>query len=438
MRTASIVTLLSLAAMLATLPAWAADENPEPVALLAPGAKPLDPKADKVLVLPCDASGFSGTGVDGALCAQELRKALAAALGPSGFSLEPLRPALEAEKLGALAWRCAIGSWHTWEEHRSFDPGADPCRAGIAALPNEMALLAALAKGEPGCPPAPRFVLGLHVGCRGSGDKPDSLKLRILAFLWDLESEKVHSIVQSIEDARTGDVLPRMSRIPAEAIQLLRKAAPAKEAADPSKLLKKSWKLPVRVRKGARPIDLAKEKVFLLPCDTFGFGEVADEAAMAAALFVGTASAFGESGVPLTPLKPVLEAAGLRGLTYQVAYGAYHIVDFHDSFSFDDGCGKGIEMVPVALSKAIGLAVEKLGLEAPIPKYVFGLAVVSEGEAKPGVLEYRVIACLYDLDAKLLHSVAYPLRESKKDYLLIDMAGLPGQVFESLRKTAFK
>lgn len=305
-------------------------------------------------------------------------------------------------------------------------------------MPREMERVAALAKGMPGIKAVPRFVLALHVGCRGPGEKPDTLKLRLLACLWDLEAGKAHTIVQRIEEARAADVLARMSCIPAEAALLAaRHAAPAKEA-DPSKPLKTPWKMQVEARKGATPIDLAKEKVLLLPCGPWGFAGAVDEAATGAALLAGTVSFFGESGISLAPMGPVFEAAGLNAMSYRLCYGAYHVADFHEQFTLDDGCGVGIEEVPVMVNKAVGLAVEKLALPGPFPDYLFGLAVVSLGEQKPGVLKYRVIACVYDLVSKQVHTVAWASRETAKDAMLAEMAVLPGEVFEQLGEVAFK
>jgi hypothetical protein len=191
----------------------------------------------------------------------------------------------------------------------------------------------------------------------------------------------------------------------------------------------------VFLRDGAAPIDLTKEKILILPADVYGFGGIFDETMAMGALVAGCLSSFGSAAVDLNPLAPVFEAAGLKGMSYQLAYGVYHCIDFHQSYSLNDGCGKGIELVPEAINKLVGLAMEKLNM-SPQPTYIFALTVLSEGESLPGVLKYRVVACLYDTVQKLVHSCTYYTATTAKDAMIAEMSQIPGNAFSTLMEKA--
>jgi hypothetical protein len=191
----------------------------------------------------------------------------------------------------------------------------------------------------------------------------------------------------------------------------------------------------VFVRGDALPIDLTKEKILILPCDTWGFSGIMDETAAMGALILGVNGAFGSAAVDLNPLTPVFEAAGLKGMAYQLASGVYHCIDYHQSFDLNDACGKGIEKVPAAINQLVGLAMDKLGM-SPKPTYIFALTVMSEGQNLAGLQNYRVIACIFDTVKNLVHSCVYYTDSTMADAMIPQMSQIPGVAFGKLMEKA--
>src|SRR5262245_26402383 len=90
------------------------------------------------------------------------------------------------------------------------------------------------------------------------------------------------------------------------------------------------------VRPGSAPANVKADKFLVMPVDIHGLP--GDKLAQEAALFGGFVAAFGENGVPLQPIKPVLETVGLNNLSWEMAEGMYHLVSTHDSYDFaEDG-----------------------------------------------------------------------------------------------------
>ncbi|MHC4778269.1 MAG: hypothetical protein ACYTFG_06830 [Planctomycetota bacterium] len=188
------------------------------------------------------------------------------------------------------------------------------------------------------------------------------------------------------------------------------------------------------VREGAEEIDLETEKILVLPSTHYGFTSYGlDETKMMAALVGGTIKAFGSAGVTLEPLKPAFEAAGIGGVSRRLGYGAYHSIDFHNSFDITkESCDPEAAQVPKVIAQVVTLVAEKLGLDFK-PRYIFGLYMWAYGSGMvPGTAKIRFVGCLYDTEEDKIHSCCYYTKTVAKDMMMVEAVKAPGDVFGKL------
>ena len=168
-------------------------------------------------------------------------------------------------------------------------------------------------------------------------------------------------------------------------------------------------------------IDMQGKKFLVMPVD-MRYVE-GDKDKMGAALFGGFVAEFGESGIPLQPIQPALEAAGLGDLGYKLARGMVHAAFFHNS-SVWDGCGgEDYSVVP----KMLKTLVEKVAelLERPDIKfdYIVVLHIDTLGAGTvPKTTKLRVMGGMFDVQKDEI-AVAFQWDQTTaEDALLAEMA----------------
>jgi len=192
----------------------------------------------------------------------------------------------------------------------------------------------------------------------------------------------------------------------------------------------------VFIREDAEPIDMEVEKLLILPVEAWGFsGEGISDLDITLALVGGTAAAFGTNALMLQPFKEALASAGFPGMGRKLAWGTYHMLDFHQKYDLAaDTCGQGIELVPVTVAKVVAKAAELLGLDFQ-PRYIFALGINGMGKGDPlgKTIEYRVIATIYDKEKKLVHSCTYYTATAPAGKAaLAKIQGIPKEAFNLL------
>ena len=87
-------------------------------------------------------------------------------------------------------------------------------------------------------------------------------------------------------------------------------------------------KFRIHTREGAEPIDLTKDKLFVLPPEQYGFASYAgvDQRRLVDCLDEGILSR-SSSLLTVRPLKPAFEAVGIGGVARRLCYGAYHSIE---------------------------------------------------------------------------------------------------------------
>lgn len=180
-------------------------------------------------------------------------------------------------------------------------------------------------------------------------------------------------------------------------------------------------------REGAPVPDAAADKFIIMPADIHGMPGDATE--NAAALFGGFVGAFKESGVPLQPIKPALEAAGMGNLSWEMAHGMYHVVSVHNTFDLkkdstyhgDSKLAAYAEMT----AKLVKLAAEKLSLDFD-PTYVTCVHIDKQGGGMGGMMKYRVIGAIYNVKAGMIDKVIWYEQNTGSDpkVVLAEMASI--------------
>ena len=198
----------------------------------------------------------------------------------------------------------------------------------------------------------------------------------------------------------------------------------------------------IKVRPEAPMPKMGEDKFVIMPADIHGLP--GDSLAQQAALFGGFVAAFGETGVPLQPIKPALEAAGLGNISWELAEGMYHLVNGHDVYDFkaDGGFHGGDSKLPLIMegtAKIIELAAEQLSLDFK-PKYVAVAHIDSTSSSVPKTIGYRVIVGVYNVEAGLIDRVAYYEKTTADDEkaILAEMATLGQDAYTKLFGDAVK
>ena len=187
------------------------------------------------------------------------------------------------------------------------------------------------------------------------------------------------------------------------------------------------------VRPGSTPANVGTEKFLIMPVDIHGLP--GDKTAQEAALFAGFVAAFGENGVPLQPIKPVMETVGLNNLSYEMAEGMYHLVSTHNTYDFaEDGGFHGgeskLQLIIEGSAKLIEVAANELKLDFK-PKYVVVAHIDSTGSSIPKTVGYRVIGGVYNVEEKKIDQVIwYETSTAEEDAaILADMGTLGGKLY---------
>jgi hypothetical protein len=214
------------------------------------------------------------------------------------------------------------------------------------------------------------------------------------------------------------------------------------EPAEPAPEPVKNGGVPVFVRPDADPVDLGAEKVLVLPVDTWVFFRLKlDEGEISQVLVEECRKAFGDAALSTDPARAALESAGLASTGRRLAYGSYHMIDFHGSWDLTkDTCGRRVEEVPGMVRRVVALVTEKLGMKTP-PRFCFAFAVDGLGVDKArSVLKCRVTASLFDARERRIHSCAFytveiPLDRKKA---LDRICALPAEAVGALLAKAAK
>ena len=185
------------------------------------------------------------------------------------------------------------------------------------------------------------------------------------------------------------------------------------------------------VRPGSTPPDPSVDKFLIMPVDIHLKG---DETAQGAALFAGFVAAFQENGIPLQPIKPVLEAVGLGNLSWEMAHGMYHLVSAHGKYDFrEDATFHGDSKLPIIIegaAKLIETAATELKLDFK-PKYVAVAHIVSASSSVPKTVGYRVIGGIYNVEAGMIDQVIWYESSTADDdaAILAEMSTIGGKLY---------
>ena len=187
------------------------------------------------------------------------------------------------------------------------------------------------------------------------------------------------------------------------------------------------------IRPGAPTPDPAADKFLIMPVDIHGLK--GDKLAQEAALFAGFVAAFQERGVPLQPIKPVMEAVGLNNLSWELAEGMYHLVSFHEKYDFneDGGFHGGDSKLPLIIegtAKLVELAAKELKLDFK-PKYVAVAHIDSSSSSIPKTVGYRVIGGIYNVDEGKIDQVIWyeQTTADEEAAILAEMATLGSKLY---------
>lgn len=184
-------------------------------------------------------------------------------------------------------------------------------------------------------------------------------------------------------------------------------------------------------RPGSAVPNPATDKFLVMPVDIHGLP--GDKLAQEAALFGGFVAAFKEQGVPLQPIKPALEAAGLGNISWELAEGMHHLVSFHNAYDFaeDGGFHGGDSKLPLIMDGAATLvttAASALSLDFQ-PKYVAVAHIDATSSSIPKTVGYRVIGGIYNLEDKKIDQVVWYETSTAEDAVLAEMATIGSKLY---------
>lgn len=197
------------------------------------GAEPIDLEKTQMLILPCDVWGFGSAGLDETALSAALFTGCVNAFGDKGISLEPAKPALEAAGITQSAYRLASGAYHMVDFHKTYNLSEDTCGQGIEEVPTLIAKLVTIAAEQLNLDFKPRYIFALGISGQGAGTIPGTLKYRVIATIYDTETQLLHSVTyytNTMPDDSAA-VLAKMSQIPQEAFDMLMEKAAANQQA---------------------------------------------------------------------------------------------------------------------------------------------------------------------------------------------------------------
>ena len=182
--------------------------------------------------------------------------------------------------------------------------------------------------------------------------------------------------------------------------------------------------------------DKENDKFLILPVDISMPG---DEAAQEVAVFGGFLAAFKDAGIPLQPIKPLMDAAGLDGFSRKLAYGIHHMVTVHNTYDFaeDAALHGGTSEYEVILSLT-GLLIDVINKELKPDfkiKYIALASVQNQGAGTiPETRNYRVIGAVYNVEeAKIDKAIVFENSFADEESAIIaEMAGLGQKIYDQL------
>jgi hypothetical protein len=168
-------------------------------------------------------------------------------------------------------------------------------------------------------------------------------------------------------------------------------------------------------------IDMQGKKFLVMPADMRYLP--GDKLKLAAALFGGFIAEFGENGISLQPIQPMLEKVGLGDLSWKLARGLVHAAFFHHSSQWDSCGGEDYSVVPNLVKTLVEKVAELLGKPDLKFDYIVVLHIDSRGAGTiPGTLKLRVIGGVYDpMKDEILVAVDWD-QVTAEDALLAEMA----------------
>lgn len=187
------------------------------------------------------------------------------------------------------------------------------------------------------------------------------------------------------------------------------------------------------VRPGSTPPDPATDKFLIMPVDIHGLS--GDKLAQEAALFGGFVAAFKENGVPLQPIKPVLETIGLGNLSWELGEGMYHLISVHGKYDFNEDAGfhggsSKLALIIEGTAKLVETAAKELNLDFK-PKYVAVAHIDGTSTSVPKTVAYRVIGGIYNVEEKKIDQVIWYEASTADDEaaILADMGLIGGKLY---------
>lgn len=188
---------------------------------------------------------------------------------------------------------------------------------------------------------------------------------------------------------------------------------------------------------GAPPVDPRGEAILLLSPAAEGFSEVKrtdDE--IAETLLAAAKKRFRRNGIDLTPLRATFSSAGVGDMSRNLARAAYHALEEHDAFTFEDCCEWGSPRLPAALDKLVQLTVLRYHLDQQ-PRYLLALFMETTGIGPVvGSAECRMSAVLYDAADRRLHTALWYDETLTGTTALEEAEILLDGILEALRKHA--
>ena len=189
-------------------------------------------------------------------------------------------------------------------------------------------------------------------------------------------------------------------------------------------------------RPETEPPDKEADKFLILPVDINLPG---NELAQEAAVFGGLIAAFEDTGIPLQPLKPAMEAASLGGFSRNLAYGIQHMVTVHNTFDFAEdaalhGGTSEYEAILVLVGTLLDVVNDALKPDFKI-KYIVIASVQNQGAGTiPETRAYKVLGAIYNIeDAKIDKVIIYEATTADEEAaLLAEMGGLGQNIYDLL------
>jgi len=168
-------------------------------------------------------------------------------------------------------------------------------------------------------------------------------------------------------------------------------------------------------------IDMEGKKFLVMPADMRYMP--GDKLKLSAALFGGFVAEFGESGISLQPIQPMLDEIGLGDISWKLARGLVHAAFFHNSSVWDDCSGEDYSVVPNMVKTLVEKVAELLNKPDLKFDYIAVLHIDSRGSGTvPGTIKLRVIGGIYDpMKDEILVAIDWT-QTTAEDALLAEMA----------------